>query len=283
MNLQAPAKINLFLRVLARRADGYCELQTAFQFLDLSDELFMELRSEDRLSVEVDSTWPCSEGVPVDESNSVLRAARLLQVHCGVSRGAHIRLRKRIPVGGGLGGGSSDAASALLGLNQLWACGLTRGELAILGRYLGADVPVFVHGCAAYATGLGELLVPHDWPEHDYLLVVPGTVSTAEVFALVDVDHRCHRLPAGDLYARGENDFADLVRTRYPAVEAAWSWLASFVEPRLTGTGAGLFAYFENRGKIGELLTQLPKNNLRAFAVRSLNKSPARMMTGREH
>lgn len=271
----APAKINLFLRVLERRADGYCELQTAYQFLDLCDELSLELRADGVVSMEADSPE-----VPSDEHNSVIQAARLLQAHCAVSSGVHFHLSKRIPMGGGLGGGSSDAASALLALNQLWSCNLGVVELATLGRYIGADVPVFVYGRAAYATGLGELLSPYPRPERDCLLVAPDAVSTADAFAMLDTEHCRPRAPLEELFAKAENDFSALVRAEYPEIEAAWSWLGGTSQAQMSGSGSGLFAYFENQSKIMAKLEQLPSKNWKVWAARSLNESPAHTALG---
>lgn len=275
LEIVAPAKINLFLRVLRRRADGYHEIQTAFQFLDLCDSLTLSIRRGRAISMELSGDDGCVSGVSVEETNSVLRAARLLQAHCGVGRGAHVRLHKRIPVGGGLGGGSSDAASTLLGLNYLWGCGLGIKQLAVLARYLGADVPVFVHGQAASATGVGEILSPHVFPEHDYLLLVPAPVSTAAVFACMDVGRQRAHLPLKRLLRAGENCCTNVVRNMYPVVASVFSWLSAHGAPQLTGTGGGVFARFASRSKIEQLIERLPVPEWLAFAVRGLNTSPA--------
>ncbi|TVP89712.1 MAG: 4-(cytidine 5'-diphospho)-2-C-methyl-D-erythritol kinase, partial [Pseudomonadaceae bacterium] len=178
LSLPAPAKLNLFLHITGRRTDGYHTLQTLFQFLDYGDTLHFQPRRDGQIQLHTEL-----EGVdPAD--NLILRAAKLLQPHCAQHGGADIRLDKRLPMGGGLGGGSSDAATTLLGLNQLWQCGLTLDQLAELGLQLGADVPVFVRGHAAWAEGVGEQLTPVDIEEPWYLVAIPDcNVSTAEVFS----------------------------------------------------------------------------------------------------
>jgi len=174
----APAKLNLLLRIVGRRADGYHLLQTVFQFVDLCDQLTFDVRTDGVIK----RVTPLEE-VP-EEQDLVVRAARLLQQEIGTGLGAEIALDKRLPMGGGLGGGSSDAATTLVALNTLWNAELTEDQLAALGIKLGADVPVFVRGYAAWAEGVGEALTPIDLPEPWYLILVPPChVSTAEIFS----------------------------------------------------------------------------------------------------
>jgi 4-diphosphocytidyl-2-C-methyl-D-erythritol kinase len=271
----APAKLNLFLHVTGRRADGYHTLQTVFQFLDHGDRLRFELRDDARIA----RAAPVAQ-VP-EEEDLTLRAARLLARRTGCRRGATVQLEKRLPVGGGLGGGSSDAATVLVALNRLWGAGLSIDELAALGAQLGADVPVFVRGRAAWAEGVGEVLTPVDLPEPWYVVLVPGVrVSTAEVFA----EYAGSR-PKGDLTAysapirirdfragRAVNDLEALVRRRYPPVDRAFTWLSRYGDARLTGTGACVFAEMPERDEAQAVLAGLPPD-LTGFAARGRNRS----------
>jgi 4-diphosphocytidyl-2-C-methyl-D-erythritol kinase len=224
--LPAPAKLNLFLHITGRRADGYHLLQTVFQFLEQADTLHFSLRQDGHITL-----MPNIPGVPAD-SNLVVRAARLLQAHTNGRLGADITLDKRLPMGGGIGGGSSDAATTLLGLNQLWGLNLPLETLATLGLQLGADVPVFVRGHAAWAEGVGETLTPIDLPEPWYLVLTPSAhISTVDIFC----DPRLTRdTPAitvaaflgGGLAQSIRNDCENIVRQRSPEVDAALTWLA---------------------------------------------------------
>ncbi|HEC15394.1 MAG TPA: 4-(cytidine 5'-diphospho)-2-C-methyl-D-erythritol kinase [Sedimenticola sp.] len=265
----APAKLNLMLRILGRRPDGYHLLQTVFQFVDASDELYFRVRRDGlirRLS-------PLA-GVPEDQ-DLVVRAARLLQQEAGVVAGADIRLEKRLPMGGGLGGGSSDAATTLVALNRLWDLGLGAEQLAGLGLRLGADVPVFIRGQAAWAEGVGESLSPVDLPEPWYLILVPPChVSTAEIFADPELTRDSPRITIADfLSGRAENDCLAVVRRHYPPVADALDWLGRFAEPRLTGTGGCVFAAFEDEGSARSVLRQL-RGNCQGLVVRGMNRSP---------
>jgi len=259
-DLPAPAKLNLFLHVLGRRPDGYHRLQTAFRFIDLCDVLHIDVRSDVRITRE--------GGLPdvaVDDDLTV-RAARALQSATGTRQGAHIALTKHIPAGGGLGGGSSDAASVLIALNCLWQTGLTRQDLQRLALPLGADVPVFIFGQSAFAEGVGEVLTPITLPPRAYLVVQPAAhVATAEVFGAPDlprdtaacsIDDFLHQgappspptpLPGGEghLSVAFGNDLEPVVRARYPAVDAALSALHQLAIPaRMTGSGACLYAEY---------------------------------------
>ena len=281
LSIVAPAKLNLYLRVLYMRADAYHEIQTAFQFIDLCDQLELQTLKNSAIELSINDDDLRHNKLHTDDNNSAVRAARLLQTKCGVKRGARIHIHKRIPAGAGLGGGSSNAASVLLGLNALWSCGLNNKQLASMGRYLGADVPVFVHGVAATATGAGDLLSPKVFPEYNYLLLIPAEVSTAKLFALIDVNYNQTRMSIANMLESTENSCLDFACDAYPEVAKALSWLNQHGKARLTGTGGGVFAYFENMSKINALLTNVPDSAWFAFAVRGLNSSPAHLQTSK--
>lgn len=268
----APAKLNLFLQVTGRRADGYHSLQTVFQLLDYCDDLFIESTAGGRIC------RPEGAAGVTEEDDLVVRAARLLQSESGCRRGAEIRVRKRIPPGGGLGGGSSDAATVLLGLNQLWRLDWPADRLAALGLRLGADVPMFVHGRSAWAEGVGEQLTPIDLPAAWYLVVCPDcAVSTAEVFADSELTRDSPETTiSGFLSAGGRNDFEPVVRRRYPAVGAALDWVAARAgggRARLTGTGSCVFAAFGSAVEARAALEGLP-HRWTGFVARGLAESP---------
>ncbi|MFC1684849.1 4-(cytidine 5'-diphospho)-2-C-methyl-D-erythritol kinase [Pseudomonadota bacterium] len=265
----APAKLNLMLRVVGRREDGYHLLQTVFQFLDVADRLQFHVRPDGQ----VRRISPLS-GVP-EEQDLVVRAARLLQQESGVTLGADIHLEKQLPMGGGLGGGSSDAATTLVALNQLWNLGFDEDRLAALGLGLGADVPVFVRGYAAWAEGVGEELVPIDVPEPWYLVIVPPChVSTVDVFTDPELTRDSPRITIPDFLAgRSENDCMAVVSRRYPEVAEAMEWLSQYAEPRLTGTGACVFAAFEDETSARQVWHQLP-GHFQGLVARGLNRSP---------
>jgi 4-diphosphocytidyl-2-C-methyl-D-erythritol kinase len=275
----APAKLNLFLHVVGRRPDGYHLLQTAFQFIDLRDELRFWRRP----------AGVCERvgevpGVPA-EQDLALRAARLLAARTGVRTGVGVELRKRIPMQGGLGGGSSDAATVLVALNELWAAGCSTDELADLGLALGADVPVFVRGRAAWAEGVGERLQPLDLPEPVYVVVQPdAAVATAEVFRDPELTRDTPDMKIRDfLAAGGRNDCEAIVRRRFPAVAEALDWLGRIAPARLSGTGACVYAAMPDEEAAGAALADLP-GRWTGYVVRGLNRSPleARLMRERE-
>jgi len=269
----APAKLNLFLHVTGRRADGYHELQTLFQLIDLSDTLSITV-TDDGLVARPDGP----EGVPA-EADLTVRAAKALQAATGSRAGAVLRIAKRIPMGGGLGGGSSDAATVLLALNHLWGTGLSIDELAKLGLPLGADVPVFVRGSSAWAEGVGERLVPVELPERWYVVVHPGVaVPTKEVFQSAELTRNTPVItiraafgPADEASTR--NDCEPVVRGRYPAVADALDWLGQFAPARLTGTGSCIFAAFDRAIDAERVAARAP-DRWRAFVARGLNRSP---------
>ncbi|MHB8254022.1 MAG: 4-(cytidine 5'-diphospho)-2-C-methyl-D-erythritol kinase [Acidiferrobacter sp.] len=233
----APAKINLFLHVVGRRDDGYHNLQTVFQFIDWQDDLRFDVTSDGQISRAV--------VVPdvAEDRDLTLRAARLFQAASGCARGARIHLTKRLPIGGGLGGGSSDAATTLLALNVLWGLHWPLERLAGLGLELGADVPVFILGTAAWAQGVGEELTPIDLPEPWYVVLVPdATVLTRLVFTELDLTGFRPPITIRDFRAgQGENDLAPVVRRRYQEVDRAWHWLADYGRVRMSGSGASVF------------------------------------------
>jgi 4-diphosphocytidyl-2-C-methyl-D-erythritol kinase len=265
--LPAPAKLNLFLHITGRRADGYHLLQTLFQFLDYSDEVSLQLRTDGQITR--------SEGSPSIPENDdlVVKAARLLQQETGSQLGIDIKVSKKIPMGGGLGGGSSDAATVLLGLNQLWGSKLPLSTLAALGLRLGADVPVFVHGHSAWAEGVGELLEPVTIPEKWYFVLHPNVhVSTAEVFSLEGLTRNCKpsRI-AAFLAGQTTNVFEPVIRENYPEVAKAFEWLGK--KAKLTGSGACLFAEFDDQTSAQEIAGKLPKQWI-GFIAKGQCRSP---------
>ncbi len=266
----APGKLNLFLHVVGRRADGYHLLQTAFQFIDLCDQIRFWQRP-----VGVIERIGDVPGVP-PEQDLTIRAARRLQAASGANgAGVAIEVVKRLPMQGGVGGGSSDAATTLVALNRLWGVGLSLDGLAAIGLELGADVPVFVRGRAAWAEGVGEILTPVDFPEPWYLLVRPDVaVSTAEVFKAPELTRDSPVITIrGFLTAGGRNDCEPVVRRRFPAVAEALDWLARFGSARLTGTGSCVYAAMPGEAEAREALARLPAR-WTGHVVRGLNRSP---------
>jgi 4-diphosphocytidyl-2-C-methyl-D-erythritol kinase len=265
----APAKLNLMLRIVGRRGDGYHLLQTVFQFLDYSDHLYFHRRRDAVIR-------RCNPvpGLP-QEQDLTVRAARLLQRESGASQGVDIELHKRLPMGAGLGGGSSDAATTLVALNRLWNCRFSVSQLAGIGLSLGADVPVFVSGQAAWGEGVGERLTPLELPEPWYLVLVPPChVATADIFSAPDLTRDSGRIKIRDFLAGSvENDCRSVVCRRYPQVADTLQWLEGFAEARLTGTGAAVFAEFRSKQAAEQVKAQAP-GGCRAFVARGLNRSP---------
>lgn len=277
----APAKLNLFLHVLRRRNDGYHDLQTVFQFLDLEDSISLTSRPDGcvrRVSGHAEVG---------EDADLVVRAARLLKKETGISLGAEISVDKRIPLGAGLGGGSSDAATTLLALDKLWSLGLGTEELAALGLRLGADVPVFVHGLAAWAEGVGERLQPVELETPWYLVVNPGcSISTASVFSHPALTRNSTPLKIRDFLSPGggqvlrlrtlldsaRNDCEAVVRALYPEVDDALRWLSRCGDARMTGTGSSLFAPFAEREQAEHWLHNLP-GGWDGFVARGMNRS----------
>jgi len=273
----APAKLNLFLHVVGRRADGYHLLQTVFRFLNVGDSLSFAPREDNRILL--DTPLP---GV-MPEQNLCVRAARALQLAAGVSLGVHIRLTKRLPVGGGLGGGSSDAATTLLALNRLWATGLTPVELQKIGLSLGADVPVFVHGHAAFAEGVGERFLDVDLPPAWYLVLVPPVaVPTAQIFAAPDLRRDTPAISAAAWRPdMGDNDLEPVACRLYPQVAAHLDWLRRFGPARMSGSGACVFSEFATAAAAEGVHASLPAG-MTGFVARGLDRNPALAQLGPE-
>ncbi len=275
LTLPAPAKLNLFLHIVGRRADGYHQLQTLFQLIDRCDEVDIELHAE---GVPGAYLQPGSDGPAI--GNLAVRAAELLlravSASSPVANTAHVRigLRKRVPQGG-LGGGSSDAATVLLGLNHLLGAPLTMDELAALGVGLGADVPVFVRGQNAWAEGIGDRLFPIDVPPAWYLVIAPGCeVSTAQVFGHVALTRNSPLIRMrGSLESGVRNDCESLVRRLYPEVDRALDWLSARAPARLTGTGGCVFATFHSQEDAARAGVGLPAP-WQAFVAKGLDHSP---------
>ncbi|MGN6280496.1 4-(cytidine 5'-diphospho)-2-C-methyl-D-erythritol kinase [Frateuria sp.] len=251
----APAKLNLFLRIVGRRADGYHDLQTVFRLLDWGDELRVRVR-RDGVIARVNEV----RGVPA-ETDLVVRAARLLQAEAGVTLGAEIAVDKRIPMGGGLGGGSSDAATALVALNHLWGCGLDEDALAGLAHRLGADVPVFVRGRSAWAEGVGEQLTPVTLPRRWYVVLDPRDhVPTAALFQASELTRNAPPATISS-FASGEtaeNAFEPVVRARHPNVAAALDWLSRFGRARLSGSGGCVFLETASLAQARKVVRECP-------------------------
>lgn len=265
----APAKLNLFLHITGRRADGYHALQTLFQFLDHGDSLAFRTRSDGA----VRRVAGTASVMPDDDL--AVRAARTLQAAAGIETGADICITKQIPAGGGLGGGSSDAATTLVALNRLWGAGLSPRDLAEIGVGLGADVPVFVHGRAAWAEGVGEELEPVDPREPWYLVIVPPVeVSTGALFGAPELTRDCPPMTMRDFLARGGSNVFELpVRNRYPAAAEALDWLSEQgVTPRLTGTGASVFGACGSESEARAARGRLPAGWY-GFTARGSNRS----------
>lgn len=266
----APAKLNLFLHVTGRRPDGYHTLETVFQLLDWGDRVAIRARDDGEI---VRVAGP--RGVAADDDLAV-RAARRLKRETGARQGAEIRIEKRIPMGGGLGGGSSDAATVLVVLDRLWQTGLGTDQLAELGLALGADVPVFVRGRSAFASGIGERLVPLILGERHYVVIDPGVaVATARVFQAPDLtrDSPPLTIPGLASGASLRNDLEPVVRRLHPAVGAAIDWLAAFGPARLTGSGGCGFVEVATAAAAAAVVTRCPRG-WRAFAARGVDVSP---------
>ncbi|WP_333500112.1 4-(cytidine 5'-diphospho)-2-C-methyl-D-erythritol kinase [Kluyvera sp. CHPC 1.2972] len=271
----SPAKLNLFLYITGQRADGYHTLQTLFQFLDYGDTLTIVPRQDGQLRL----LTPV-DGVP-NEENLIIRAARLLMKTAADSQrladgcGADISIEKRLPMGGGLGGGSSNAATVLVALNHLWQCGLSEDELATIGLTLGADVPVFVRGHAAFAEGVGEVLTPVEVAEKWYLVAHPGvSIPTPVIFRDPELPRNTPvRSIETLLNCEFGNDCEVIARKRFREVDDVLSWLLEYAPSRLTGTGACVFAEFDTELAARQVLEQAPEW-LQGFVAKGVNLSP---------
>ena len=275
LNWPAPAKLNLMLHITARRSDGYHELQTVFQFIDVCDELRFQSNTSGRVRR---LQGPAAIN---PDHDLVVRSAKLLQQLSGTGLGVDIEVDKRIPVGAGLGGGSSDAATTLHALNRLWQLDLGVEQLADIGVKLGADVPVFVHGFAAFAEGIGERLQAITVDESWYLLITPQLhVSTAEIFSDPELTRDCPALKICDLSAAAwDNVCVDVVTSRYPEVDKVLKLLGIYAEAKMSGTGASVFAAFSSEQEAAQVLTQLKtsadwSDNWQVFICRGRNQSP---------
>lgn len=276
LTLPAPAKLNLFLHITGRRADGYHNLQTLFRMLDVGDELSFRGNQSGAIN------FRCSDASIAGSDNLVVRAAQLLQPFAASDAGIDIFLEKRTPMGGGLGGGSSDAATTLHALNVLWQLGLSTQQLADIGLKLGADVPVFVFGQTAFAEGVGEQLQSVELADCWYLVVTPDAhVSTAVVFTHPDLIRDSKAMTLADLMTSPwRNDCQPLVERLCPQVAITLQWLVEYAPSRMTGTGASVFAEFADELSARRALADLPAN-CRGFVARGLNQSP--LLTALRH
>lgn len=277
----APAKINLFLHVVGRRADGYHLLQSVFRLLDFCDTVYLKPRVDGRIQ-----RSHALEHVP-EAQDLCMRAAKLLQQHSGCELGVDIAVDKRIAIGGGLGGGSSDAATVLLALNRLWQLNLDRAQLQALGLQLGADVPVFIFGRDAWAEGVGEQLQAITLPAAYYLVLTPPVhVSTAQVFASEQLTRNTipttiaafSGVAPGDGLSPVRNDLESVVCKHYPAVASCLKWLNQFSQARMSGSGASVFAAFDSREEAERILRralqEIDAQPVKAFVARSLEQHP---------
>ncbi|MEZ9160983.1 4-(cytidine 5'-diphospho)-2-C-methyl-D-erythritol kinase [Vibrio lentus] len=266
----SPAKLNLFLYITGRRENGYHELQTLFQFVDFGDELTVTANRETS-SITITPEIP---GVAT-EDNLIWKAATALQQYTSTTFGADIQLKKVLPMGGGIGGGSSNAATVLVALNHLWQLNLSDDQLAEIGLKLGADVPVFVRGHAAFAEGVGEQLQPANPDEKWYLVVKPQvSIATVDIFTHSELTRNTPKRALSTLLEQEYvNDCEKIVRMLYPEVDKQLSWLLQYAPSRLTGTGSCVFAEFSSKKEAESVLEQLP-DTVSAFVARGRNISP---------
>ena len=278
LTLPAPAKLNLLLHITGRRPDGYHTLQTVFQLLDYGDTLTFQINGTDKIN------FHCNNSQLENPDNLVMKAVQLLCQETGIKPGTDITLEKRLPLGGGVGGGSSDAATTLLALNHLWDCDLDTESLTELGLRLGADVPVFINGRSAWAENIGESLLPMDLPERWYLVLTPDYhVSTEEIFSHPQLTRNTYpiKIPAFP-FPGSKNDCEMLVSSLYPPVKKALDWLSLYAEPRMTGTGASVFVSFEQKDEAQQVMDLVSKEfspsqtteTYSAFVAGGVNISP---------
>lgn len=274
--LPSPAKVNHFLHITGRRQDGYHLLQTLFQFLDYGDELYFELRQDSRIVLTPHRVCDIPE-----EKNLITRAAYALQQSAGIEKGVTIHLQKKLPLGSGLGGGSSNAATTLIALNWLWQLDWSSQALQRLGLSLGADIPIFISGHAAWGEGIGEQLTPVELNEPWILVIVPPCqVVTAKMYADPNLTRNTPTLRIEAL-AKDEinltlselkNDFEPLVRQYYPEVDEAIKWLSNYGAARLSGSGASVFACFDSLEQAKEIAQRLPER-FKGFIAKGANNS----------
>ena len=269
LSLPSPAKINLFLHITEQRSDGYHNLQTLFQLLDFGDKLVF--RSNRSGNIKINGNI---DGVD-EKNNLIFHAATLLQKSTGCDLGCTIDLTKNLPMGAGLGGGSSNAATTLVGLNALWKCGLTANQLSDLGKTLGADVPVFVHGESAFAEGIGDILTPLTLPQRWFLVITPNChVSTREIFSNPQLTRNSSPIKIRALSGvEYRNDCQDVVSKLHPAVGTVLQWVENFSAPLMTGTGASVFCSFDSKSEAQHVLSKLPKQ-WTGFVAKGVNRSP---------
>lgn len=268
----APAKLNLFLHVTGRRADGYHLLQTAFQLIDRCDTLDFEVRDDGQIIRSNDIP-----GVPA-ETDLIVRAARLLQEKTGCPLGANLTLHKILPMGGGLGGGSSDAATTLMALNQLWSTGLSKTELMSLGLQLGADVPFFIFGENAFAEGVGEELQAIQTPERWFVVIEPGVqVPTPAIFSAKELTRDSKIVRIADFSSNAEmfwkNDLQTVACAMFPEVDEAVRWLSQFGNAKMTGSGACVFCAFADESAADKVIAQMPER-WTSWKAKALNRHP---------
>jgi len=265
----APAKLNLFLHVIGKRVDGYHLLQTVFQFIELTDKINFTILESGLIKRSSHSSF-------IDENNDlVIKAAQKIKEISGSKLGVDISIEKNIPIGGGLGGGSSNAATTLVVLNELWQTGLSTKELTKIGLSLGADIPFFIHGSAAWAEGIGEKLDSIELDECFYLVIYPGcSISTKSVFEASDLTRNTPRITIRDFYkGRVKNDCESYIRNHYSNIAEALDWLEGYAPSKLTGTGACLFAQFSDEKKANKVKNKLPEK-WQGFVTKGINKSP---------
>lgn len=286
--LPAPAKLNLFLHITSQRKDGYHELQTVFQLLDYSDEIQLSHNDTGKITRSKKSDAEILN-IPF-ESDLCVRAAKLMQMQLtqkhSLNLGVEISIKKNLPIGGGIGGGSSDAATVLLGLNKLWQCNLDNDQLADLGKQLGADVPVFIRGCSAWAEGIGERLTPINLEEKWFVVIHPNIfASTADIFADQGLTRDCDTLKIARFLEGNRfnflskdfrNVFEPIVIKKYPEIADAIRWLSVYSPARLTGTGSCFFASFESKKEAAKVLNAIAESNYDwlGFIAKGVNQSP---------
>jgi len=267
--IPAPAKLNLFLHITGVREDGYHDLQTIFQLLDYSDDVTLKRRQDGAIH------RTCGLTGLDPEDDLIVKAAKLLKQYTNTKWGADLGVNKKLPVGGGIGGGSSDAASTLVGLNILWECHLPQVELLTLARTLGADVPVFANGKSAWAEGIGDVLTDIILPEKWYLVIYPNVhISTVKLFSSDRLTRDKALLKIRDFPDTDtSNVFENVARKQYPEVDNALNWLGSFSQSKMTGTGSCIYASFESENAACDVLAQVPKY-WESFVAKSVEQSP---------
>ncbi len=276
-NWLAPAKINLFLHIVGQRDDGYHLLQTVIQFVDLCDQLEFSLRSDSKINCKnsINSISP--------RDDLCVQAAKLLQSQISDNQGVDINVKKVIPLGAGMGGGSSDAATTLLALNELWDCQMSLAQLEDLGKQLGADVPVFIRGHSCWVEGIGEQLTPIELSENWYVIVYPNVhLDTSEMFADKELTRNCAPLKIRDFsmvsdaeqadFGNTENVFENIAR-RYPAIDSAFRWLDQYASARLTGSGSALFASCQTKQQ-AETIAAKCATEFTVYVAKGINESP---------